>query len=104
MSFSASKTPLETLATAVVVTDEFLRVELNDGRTLCAPLVWYPRLQHGTVAERADWRLTGKGQGIHWPLLDEDISIAGLLAGNPSGESKNSLLHWLDTRNSPSRS
>jgi hypothetical protein len=104
MTSSASKTPFETLASAVAVTDEFLSVELNDGRTLCVPLAWYPRLQHGSTAERKLWHLTGKGLGIHWPLLDEDISIAGLLAGNPSGESHISFRRWLDTRSAPTRS
>ena len=55
-------------------------VELADGRTISAPLGWYPRLQHGTNAERKNWRLVGRGEGIHWPDLDEDISVAGLLA------------------------
>lgn len=77
------------------VTDENLVVTLADGRTLSVPLAWYPRLQHGTREERSNWRLIGRGDGIHWPDLDEDISIAGLLAGHPSGESQASLERWL---------
>ncbi|GDY24067.1 hypothetical protein LBMAG56_54140 [Verrucomicrobiota bacterium] len=75
-----------------------LRVELSDGRIVSAPLAWFPRLQHGTVAERNHWRLIGGGEGINWPDLDEDISVENLLAGQPSGESQKSLQRWLDTR------
>ena len=60
---------------SVVVTDDALVVELADGRTLSVPLAWYPRLLHATPAERADWRWIGAGQGIHWPALDEDVSL-----------------------------
>jgi hypothetical protein len=86
------------LATAVSVTDDTLTVELTDGRSLSVPLAWYPRLQHGTPRERSNWRLIGRGDGIHWPDLDEDISIAGLVAGRPSGESPQSLERWLKAR------
>ena len=75
-----------------------LRVELSDGRIVSAPLAWFPRLQHGTVAERNHWRLFGGGEGINWPDLDEDISVENLLAGQPSGESQKSLHRWLDSR------
>lgn len=85
-------------ATAVEVTDDSLVVELADGRSISAPLAWYPRLFHGSAAERAHSRLIGGGEGIHWPDLDEDISIEGLLAGRPSGESPNSLQRWLESR------
>jgi hypothetical protein len=68
-------------ADSVQVTDDRLSVELNDGRVITAPLAWFPRLMHGSSAERANWRLIGRGQGIHWPDLDEDISVEGLLAG-----------------------
>ncbi|HMP75572.1 MAG TPA: DUF2442 domain-containing protein [Kiritimatiellia bacterium] len=85
-------------AKCVSVNDESLVVELTDGRTISAPLAWYPRLLHGTAKERNTWRLIGSGDGIHWPDLDEDISIAGLVAGHPSGESADSLARWLKTR------
>jgi Protein of unknown function (DUF2442) len=85
-------------ATQVSVTDEALTVDLADGRTLSVPLVWFPRLAHGTPGERSHWRFIGQGEGIHWPDLDEDISIAGLLAGRPSGESQRSLKRWLEQR------
>jgi hypothetical protein len=83
---------------AVMVTDESLTVDLADGRTLAVPLAWYPRLRHGSPGERANWRLIGRGEGVHWPELDEDISVHGLLAGRPSGESQESLRRWLEGR------
>lgn len=83
----------------VTVSDETLTVELEDGRTLSAPLGWYPRLAHSTPAERNRWRLIGQGVGIHWEDLDEDISIEGLLLGRRSGESQRSLQRWLEARN-----
>jgi hypothetical protein len=86
------------LAQSVSLTDDFLIVELTDGRSLSVPLAWYPRLQHGTPEERNRWRLIGCGDGIHWPELDEDISISGLVAGRPSGESSVSLERWLKAR------
>lgn len=87
-------------ADAVSVTEDSLTVELSDGRTLLVPLAWYPRLVHATPDERAAWELIGKGQGIHWEDLDEDISIEGLLAGRPSGESRASFQKWLENRRS----
>ena len=84
--------------TAVMVTDDAVQFELSDGRTVAAPLAWYPRLGHGTPAERAHWRLVGRGTGVHWPDLDEDISVEGILAGRPSGESQASLKRWLEAR------
>lgn len=85
-------------AEAVRVTRDALRVELSDGRTISAPLAWYPRLLHGSARERANWRLIGRGQGIHWDDLDEDISVEGLLAGRASGESHASFKKWLTAR------
>lgn len=79
----------------VSVTDDTLTIELSDGRSISAPLAWYPRLVHGTPAERAEWRWIGRGVGIHWPRLDEDISVENLLLGQPSGESQASLTAWL---------
>src|ERR1019366_4500997 len=71
---------------------------LIDGRSMSAPLVWYPRLLNGTRLERNNWRLMGDGEGIHWPDLDEDLSIDSLIVGRPSAESPQSLKRWLDTR------
>ena len=85
-------------ALEVNVTDDALTVDLADGRTLSVPLTWYPRLLHGTPKERGNWRLIGNGVGIHWPDLDEDISIEGLLLGKRSGESQASLRKWLNAR------
>jgi hypothetical protein len=86
------------MAQQVTVTDDALIVDLVDGRTVSVPLSWYPRLAHGTPAERSNWRLLGRGEGIYWPDLDEDISVAGLLAGRPSGETQSSLQRWLKSR------
>jgi hypothetical protein len=86
------------LAQRVTVTEDTLVVDLVDGRTVSVPLSWYPRLVHGTPAEREHWRLIGRGEGIHWPDLDEDINVSGLLAGRPSGETQTSLRSWLDSR------
>jgi hypothetical protein len=86
------------LAQSVSVTDDSLTVDLDDGRTISVPLAWFPRLLHGTAEERNNWRLIGKGEGIHWPDLDEDISIEGILLGRPSGESQRSFKRWLETR------
>ena len=71
-------------ATRAVVGSKELRVELTDGRSISAPLEWFPRLAGATRGERADWRLIGAGVGIHWPRIDEDVSVAGLLAGGPA--------------------
>jgi hypothetical protein len=86
----------------VTVTEDTLTVELDDGRSISVPLAWYPRLVHGTPEERANWRLIGQGTGIHWPALDEDISVENLLAGRASGESQRSLKRWLAQRASSS--
>ncbi len=88
----------EARAQSVSVTPDALVVDLVDGRTLSVPVAWYPRLVHGTAAERGHWRFIGEGEGIHWPDLDEDISIEGLLAGRRSGETHGSLQRWLDRR------
>ncbi len=85
-------------AETVSVTDDTLTVELSDGRSISAPLAWYPRLLHGTPKERSNWRLVGQGAGIHWPAPDEDISVQNLLAGQASGESQRSLKRWLAQR------
>jgi hypothetical protein len=85
-------------ATEVSVTNDTLTFELADGRSISAPLAWYPRLLHGTVEERSRWRLIGQGRGVHWPDLDEDISVENLLVGRPSAESQESLNKWLAQR------
>jgi hypothetical protein len=82
----------------VSLTDDTLSVDLSDGRSISVPIAWFPRLLHSTEQERNNWRLIGKGQGIHWEDIDEDISIEGLLAGKPSGESQESLKKWLAKR------
>jgi hypothetical protein len=100
MTSSATEIPSPS-ARDVVVTEDGLTVSLADGRTLSVPLAWYPRLWHGTSEERSRWRLNGDGQGIHWPDLDEDISVEGLLEGRRSGESQRSLKQWLEQRHGP---
>ena len=80
------------------VTDEALIVDLNDGRTVSVRLAWYPRLVHGKPEERSTWRLIWDGEGIHWPALDEDISVENLILGKPSGESQKSFKKWLEAR------
>ena len=87
-----------TIACNVRVSDDTLTVELDDGRTVSVPLAWYPRLLNGASEERSNWRLIGRGEGIHWPNLDEDISITNLLLGKPSGESQGSFKKWLEKR------
>ena len=76
-------------AMAVVCTDDELRVSLTDGRWLSVPIAWFPRLAHASTSERGNYELLGDGQGIHWPGVDEDISVIGLIAGQPSVELKN---------------
>jgi len=82
----------------VSVTDDTLSVDLEDGRTIVAPLSWYPRLIHASEEERQNFRVAGAGYGIHWPDLDEDIGVEGLLMGWPSRESPASLARWLESR------
>lgn len=82
----------------VRVTDDSLTVDLVDGRSVSVPVGWYPRLAHGSQSERGNWRLIGRGEGIHWPDLGEDISVEGLLAGRSSGESQRSFQRWLQSR------
>ena len=81
----------------VSITEDALTTELSDGRTITVPLAWYPRLLHGTPAQLSNWRLIGRGQGIHWNDLDEDISVENLIAGRHSGESQASFKRWLET-------
>jgi hypothetical protein len=87
------------VAQHVAVKADKLLVDLADGRSLSIPLAWYPRLLHGSRAERRNWQLLGDGYAIEWPDLDEHIGVEGLLAGRPSGESRRSLSRWLAARN-----
>ncbi|RMG79525.1 MAG: DUF2442 domain-containing protein [Bacteroidetes bacterium] len=80
----------------VTINEESLTVDLSDGRSIAVPIAWYPRLLYGTVQERENWRLIGGGKGIHWPELDEDISVKSLILGKPSQESPESLRKWLE--------
>jgi hypothetical protein len=68
----------------VQFSEDELRVTLMDGRTISAPLAWYPRLLHATVKQRKNWQTCGAGYGIHWPDIDEDLSTEGLLRGAPA--------------------
>ena len=85
-------------AMTITVTEDTLTADLMDGRTISVPLAWYPRLVHATPEERNKWELLAAGQHIHWPDLDEDISIEGLLAGWKSGESQMSFKQWLEAK------
>jgi hypothetical protein len=85
-------------AVRVTVTEDTLSVDLSDGRTISVPLSWFPRLLHASRDERNAWRLIGRGQGIHWEDIDEDVSVEGLLAGKQSGESRSSFRRWLTAR------
>ncbi len=89
-------------AEQVTVTLDALIVDLSDGRSITVPLAWYPRLMNATASELQNWRLIGKGYGIRWEELDEDISVEGLLLGKPSGESQTSFKRWLSGRVSAS--
>lgn len=102
MSSSAAEIR-EAQASRVEVSEDTLSVELADGRTIAVPLDWYPRLAHATAEERSSWRLIGGGRGIHWPEIDEDISVANLLAGQRSAESQSSFKRWLAARAKPAR-
>lgn len=85
-------------AQEVTVTEDTLTVELADGRSISVPVAWYPRLAHGTPEERGNWRVLGEGTSVHWPMLDDDISLDNLLMGRASGESQRSLKRWLEQR------
>ena len=93
----------EARAQSVRVSKDALSVDLVDGRTIIVPLVWYPRLWHGTPQERDRLEIIGNGAYIHWPDLDEDLTVAGLLAGRRSGESARSLKKWLRDREASTR-
>ena len=82
----------------VIVTEDTLQAELANGRAISVPLAWYPRLVHAAQAERDNWELIAAGEGIHWPDLDEDLSVEGLIAGRPSQEVQRSFKRWLKAR------
>jgi hypothetical protein len=88
----------EARAQRVEVSTDSLTVDLIDGRTIVVPLLWYPRLWNGTPAGRNNFELIGDGLIVHWPNLDEDLRVSGLLAGRRSGESQQSLAKWLEER------
>ncbi len=91
-------TERDVFAQSVHFSEDSLTVRLDDGRALSVPLTWYPRLLHGTDAEREKYEMIGDGEGIHWPELDEDLSVEGLLAGRRSAESASSLAKWIEKR------
>jgi hypothetical protein len=99
MTTSRQEAPPTVLARHVRIAEDRLVVLLSDGREISVPLGWYPRLAHGRAEERANWEIIGRGDGIHWPDLDEDISVEGLLAGRRSGEQPESFERWLASRN-----
>ncbi len=98
MTSSSPHGPPADFARDVQVTNDRLVVELTDGRVISVPIAWYPRLAHGRPDERATWELIGGGKGIHWPDLDEDLSVEGILAGLRSRESPSSFNRWLERR------
>ena len=95
-------TERDVFAESIHLSEDSMTVRLDDGRALSVPLAWYPRLLNGTAAERENYELIGDGEGIHWPELDEDISVEGLLAGRRSAESAASLASWMADRKSSS--
>ena len=88
----------EARAQRVSVSEDSLQIDLTDGRTIIAPLMWYPRLWHGSPEERNVYQIIGNGEYIYWPKLDEDLTVSGVLAGYRSAESAKSLKKWLDGR------
>ncbi len=85
---TTSATDGEPLATDLTVSDASLHVVIDDGRELSVPIEWFPRPRDASAAERTNWRLIGRGEGIHWPDIDEDMSVAGLLRGHSSHRGK----------------
>ncbi len=100
MNGTVSVMPTLTLSKVieVSVTDDSLTVDLEDGRTISIPVGWYPRLAYGTLKECANYHFSGAGHGIHWPDLDEDIGVEGLLLGKKSLEGPSSFTKWLKRR------
>ncbi len=95
---SAVTTPALPRIVDVTITDDTLSADLEDGRTISVPIGWYPRVAYATPQERASFQISGAGYGIHWPELDEDLGVEGLLLGRRSGESTTSFKEWLDQR------
>src|SRR5215210_3882790 len=95
--------PAPAKAVQVTVTDDTLTVDLEDGRTIAVPIGWFPRLGYGTAAERANVQIASAGFGVHWPDLDEDIGVEGLLLGKKSTESPASFARWLEQRRTQSQ-
>jgi hypothetical protein len=95
---SAGIIPQLARITAVSVTDDTLSVDLEDGRTISVPIGWYPRLAHGKPMERDNFEISGGGYGLHWPDLDEDIGVEGLILGKRSTEGAASFSKWLSSR------
>jgi hypothetical protein len=93
---SSAAEPSMLLAQSVSVTDKVLSVVLSEGRTISVPLAWYPRLFHSNKKQRRNWRLIGRGQGIHRPDIEEDISVSALILSHPWHESGESLENWLE--------
>jgi hypothetical protein len=81
---SSSVVEISPRAQEVMVTEDELTVSLTDGRRVSVPLAWFPRLLHASPAQRSNWHLLGDGEGIHWPEVDEDLSVAGILRGTPA--------------------
>ena len=73
--------PTAALAQSLEFTEEMMHVHLTDGRIICVPLIWFPTLHAATPEQRIGYRIGAGGRGLHWPELDEDVSVAGLLAG-----------------------
>ena len=90
--------PTSALAQSIDFTDDLMNVHLMDGRVIGVPLAWFPRLLAATPKQRKKYEIGGGGIGLHWPDLDEDISVEGILAGRPSGESPISFQRWLESR------
>ena len=95
---SLGQTDTQALAQEVVVTEDTLRVDLVDGRSISVPLAWYPRLWYATPEERSNLEMLGSGSHIHWPDVDEDLTVAGIVAGKRSKESQESIKKWLAGR------
>lgn len=98
---SSSTDQVRARATEVTLAADALTFHLADGRAVSVPLAWFPRLLNGSPLERSRWELIGDGEGVHWPELDEDISVEGVLEGRPSAESPQSLERWLRSRSMP---
>jgi hypothetical protein len=95
---SAPATQAHPKVADVQISDDTLTVDLDDGRTIAVPISFYPRLAHATPAERSNFQVSGAGHGLHWPDLDEDIGVEGLLLGKKSTESPASFERWLAGR------